>query len=59
MAEGRAQLKELSKDALSTLDWQTEAHNIHHPIAVVLYYGDQKPSVPRTAEVFRRDHIPQ
>ncbi|PIL23091.1 hypothetical protein GSI_14399 [Ganoderma sinense ZZ0214-1] len=73
-AEGRAALRELSEDelergeeeraavtqlVLSALDWQTEAHDIHHPIASALYYEDQKPEAARAAEPFRRDRIPR
>ncbi|KAI1794347.1 glutathione S-transferase C-terminal-like protein [Ganoderma leucocontextum] len=73
-AEGRAALKELSEDelergeeeraavsqlVLSALDWQTEAHNVHHPIAIALYYDEQKPEAARAGELFRRDRIPR
>ena len=73
-AEGRAALKELSEDelekgeeeragvsqlVLSALDWQTEAHDVHHPIASVLYYDEQKPEAARAAALFRRDRIPR
>ena len=73
-AEGRAAVKELSEDELergeeeratvsqlvqSALDWQTEAHNVHHPIAIALFYEEQKAEAARAGELFRRDRIPQ
>ncbi len=71
--EGRAALKALSDDeleraeeeraavsqlVLSALDWQTEVHDTHHPIAIALFYEEQKPEAARAAALFRKDRLP-
>jgi len=38
---------------LTIADMMVEAHNVHHPISVILYYEDQKAEALRAAEHFR------
>ncbi|KAF3934529.1 hypothetical protein ABW19_dt0206677 [Dactylella cylindrospora] len=45
--------------ALTALDLAFEAHNVHHPIDVALYYEDQKPEALRAAGQFRKNRIPK
>lgn len=44
---------------LTIADCVAEAHDTHHPIAVDLYYEDQKPEAARRAKSFREDRIPR
>ncbi|KAK6498434.1 hypothetical protein TWF481_011026 [Arthrobotrys musiformis] len=44
---------------LTALDLCNEAHNVHHPVAVSLYYEDQKPEALRFAKEFRSLRIPK
>ncbi|MDB5649618.1 MAG: glutathione S-transferase [Hyphomicrobiales bacterium] len=44
---------------LTIADAVTEAHNAHHPVAVDLYYEDQKPEARRAAKSFREERIPK
>ena len=44
---------------LTALDFQTEAHDTHHPIASALYYEDQKDEAARAAALYRKDRIPR
>lgn len=44
---------------LTLADLVAEAHDTHHPVAVGLYYDDQKPEAARRAEGFRRERIPK
>jgi glutathione S-transferase len=44
---------------LTIADFAAEAHDVHHPISVELYYEDQKPEALRRAESFRRDRLPK
>jgi glutathione S-transferase len=43
---------------LTIADLVAEAHDTHHPIAVALYYEDQKPEAARRAPFFVRERIP-
>jgi len=43
---------------LTIADLVAEVHDTHHPIAVSLYYEDQKPEAARRAAAFVRDRIP-
>ena len=43
---------------LTIADIVAEAHNVHHPVAVGAYYGDQKREALRAAEAFRSDRLP-
>ena len=44
---------------LTIADVVSEAHDTHHPIAMGLYYEDQKPEASRRAAEFRRLRIPK
>ncbi|MDE2364912.1 MAG: glutathione S-transferase [Hyphomicrobiales bacterium] len=44
---------------LTIADCAAEAHDTHHPIAVELYYEDQKPEAKRRAKSFREERIPK
>jgi glutathione S-transferase len=44
---------------LSITDMVAEAHDTHHPIAVSLYYEDQKAEALRRAEDFREERVPK
>ncbi len=43
---------------LTIADLVTEAHDTHHPVAVSLYYEDQKLEAARRAAAFVRERIP-
>lgn len=42
---------------LTLTDLVAEAHDVHHPVGVGLYYEDQKPEAARRAEEFRTQRI--
>ncbi|WFD46162.1 glutathione transferase [Malassezia furfur] len=44
---------------LTALDWANEAHNVHHPIGVGLYYEQQKEAAAEAAKQFREERIPK
>ena len=44
---------------LTMADFATEGHNIHHPVAVALYYEQQKREARRAAPYFTRERIPK
>lgn len=44
---------------LTIADFATEAHNVHHPIAVGLYYEQQRAEARRAAPWFIRERIPK
>jgi glutathione S-transferase len=44
---------------LTVADFVDEAHDVHHPIAVSLYYEDQKPESARRAALFIKERIPK
>ena len=44
---------------LTIADLVAEAHDTHHPVAVELYYEDQKPEAARRARSFREQRIPK
>ena len=44
---------------LTMADLATEGHNIHHPVAVALYYEEQKREARRAAPYFTRERIPK
>lgn len=44
---------------LTLADLVAEAHDTHHPIAVGLYYEEQKPQAHQRAAYFRRERIPK
>lgn len=43
---------------LTIADCVTEAHDVHHPVGVDLYYEEQKPEALRRAEQFRDNRVP-
>ncbi|WP_102959487.1 glutathione S-transferase family protein [Mangrovicella endophytica] len=45
--------------AVTTADLVAEAHDVHHPIGVGLYYKDQKAEAARRAQEFRSERIPK
>jgi len=45
--------------ALTALDLSNECHDTHHPIAVMQYYEDQKPSALAKATDFRTNRVPK
>jgi len=45
--------------ALTIADLVDEAHDVHHPIAVGLYYHDQKAEAARRAGHFLRERVPK
>ncbi len=44
---------------LTIADVVAEAHDVHHPVGVALYYKDQKPEAARRAEEFREKRMPK
>jgi glutathione S-transferase len=44
---------------LTITDLVAEVHATHHPVAVSLYYEDQKREAARNAEAFKRERIPK
>jgi glutathione S-transferase len=44
---------------LTIADMVAEAHGVHHPVALMDYYEDQKAEAARAAEGFRADRIPK
>jgi len=44
---------------LTIADFVAEAHDTHHPLAVSLYYEDQKEEALRRSAEFRRNRIPK
>ncbi|EPQ26073.1 uncharacterized protein PFL1_06281 [Pseudozyma flocculosa PF-1] len=52
----RAQIHQLT---LTALDVSNEAHETHHPVAVDLYYEDQKQEAKRRSDKFRNLRVPK
>jgi glutathione S-transferase len=44
---------------LTIADFVAEVHETHHPVAVDLYYEDQKPEAARRSKHFAKDRIPK
>lgn len=44
---------------LTVADLVAEAHDVHHPVGLGLYYQDQKAEAARRAEEFRAERIPK
>jgi glutathione S-transferase len=42
---------------LTITDMVAEAHDVHHPVAISLYYEDQKPEALRRAKEFRENRM--
>lgn len=49
----------LGQVQLTIMDAVEEAHDVHHPVAVMLYYDDQKAEAARAAKQFREERIPK
>jgi glutathione S-transferase len=54
--DGRLWVNQLQ---LTLADLVAEAHDVHHPISVGLYYEDQKDAAKARAEHFRKERIPK
>ena len=57
--EAEEQRATVSQLTLTALDLCVESHDVHHPVAIGLYYEDQKEESARRAEDFRRNRIPK
>jgi glutathione S-transferase len=44
---------------LTIADIVAEVHNIHHPVAMMAYYDEQKAEAARAAEQFRNQRLPK
>jgi glutathione S-transferase len=44
---------------LTIADLLSEVHDVHHPIALSLYYEDQRPEAARRATIFLGDRVPK
>ena len=53
---GRAWVHQLQ---LTIADWLVEAHDVHHPIGVGLYYEEQKPESRRRAADYLANRLPR
>jgi glutathione S-transferase len=49
----------LNQLQLTIADLVAEVHNVHHPVAMVDYYDDQKPEAARAAKQFREERLPK
>jgi glutathione S-transferase len=49
----------LTQVQLTIMDMVAEAHDVHHPVSVDLYYADQKAEALRRAQGFRDNRIPK
>lgn len=49
----------LNQLQLTIADLVAEVHNVHHPVAMMDYYDDQKPEAARAARQFREDRMPK
>ncbi|MEG3163865.1 glutathione S-transferase [Sphingomonas sp. PB2P19] len=49
----------LNQLQLTIADVVAEVHNVHHPVAMMDYYDDQKPEAARAAKQFREDRMPK
>jgi glutathione S-transferase len=44
---------------LTIADMVAEVHNVHHPVAMMAYYHEQKPEAARAAAQFRDERMPK
>lgn len=58
-ADDEAALLHANQLALTALDLSNETHDSHHPLAVSLYYEDQKDAAKRRAQDLRETRIPK
>ncbi|WP_375395639.1 glutathione S-transferase [uncultured Sphingomonas sp.] len=49
----------LNELQLTIADMVAEVHNVHHPVAAMAYYADQRPEALRAAEQFRAERMPK
>jgi glutathione S-transferase len=49
----------LNQLQLTISDLVAEVHNVHHPVAMMDYYDDQKPEAARAAKQFREERLPK
>jgi glutathione S-transferase len=49
----------LNQLQLTIADLVAEVHNVHHPVAMMDYYEDQKPEAARAAKQFREARMPK
>ena len=49
----------LNQLQLTISDLVAEVHNVHHPVAMMDYYDDQKPEAARAAKQFREERMPK
>lgn len=49
----------LNQLQLTIADLVAEVHNVHHPVAMMDYYDDQKPEAARAAKQFREKRMPK
>ncbi|KQS49673.1 MULTISPECIES: glutathione S-transferase [unclassified Sphingomonas] len=49
----------LNQLQLTIADLVAEVHNVHHPVAMMDYYDDQKPEAARAAKQFREARMPK
>ena len=49
----------LNQLQLTIADLIAEVHNVHHPVAMMDYYDDQKPEAARAAKQFREERLPK
>ncbi len=49
----------LNQLQLTIADFVAEVHNVHHPVAMMDYYDDQKPEAARAAKQFREARMPK
>lgn len=49
----------LNQTQLTIADLVAEVHNVHHPVAMMDYYDDQKPEAARAAKQFREERLPK
>lgn len=49
----------LAQVQLTLMDMVAEAHDVHHPVGVGLYYEEQKAEAARRAREFREERIPK
>ncbi|MEA1084085.1 glutathione S-transferase [Sphingomonas sp. CD22] len=49
----------LNQLQLTIADLVAEVHNVHHPVAMMDYYDDQKPEAARAAAQFRDERLPK
>jgi glutathione S-transferase len=56
---GLADRQWLNAVQLTIADLVAEVHNVHHPVAMMDYYEDQKPEAKRAAAQFREQRMPK